>query len=81
MRLLPKFPENTGFWRKWNVVCMFFAGSCLLAANMYRDFPEVVESAENLMWIGGAGIALGLIMQLCQRKKGSSDSSESGGSK
>jgi hypothetical protein len=69
MRLFPKFPDNMGFWQKWNVVCMMFAGSCLLAASMLRDFPEVAESAEQLMWIGGAGMAFGIVMHLLTTRK------------
>jgi hypothetical protein len=65
MRLFPKFPENTGFWRKWNVFCIMFIGGCLLAG---RFFEDVKEDAEKLLWIGGAALALGLIMQFWKGK-------------
>jgi len=73
MRFFPKPPENIGFWRKWNVFCVMFTGSCLLAMRFYKNVEHVVESAENLMWIGIGGLALGLIMQFCQRKNRGGD--------
>jgi cellobiose-specific phosphotransferase system component IIC len=39
---------------------------------MFRDFPEVVESAEELMWIGGAGMAFGIVMHLLTSRKSKS---------
>jgi len=79
MRFFPK-PPNMGFWRKWNTFCIMFTGGCLLAMRFYKDVEEVVNSAETLMWVGGGGIVLGLIMQFCiqfrQRKNGGGNSAE-----
>jgi hypothetical protein len=69
MRLFPKMPDNLGFWRQWNVFCVMFIGACLLATRFYRDVPDVVDSAETLMWFGGAGLALGFAMQFLQNRK------------
>ena len=69
MRWFPKLPNNLGFWRKWNMFCVIFTGSCLLATRFYKNMPEVVDSAENLMWIGGAGLFLGFIVQFWQNRK------------
>ncbi|GHV12330.1 hypothetical protein AGMMS49938_04660 [Fibrobacterales bacterium] len=67
MRFFPKFPDNLGFWRKWNVFCVMFIGSCLLATRFYQNNSEVVEKAENLMWFGGAGLVLGFAMQVIKK--------------
>jgi len=69
MRLFPKLPDNIGFWRKWNLFCVMFIGGCLLATRFYKGEPEVVDSAELLAWIGGAGLALGFIMQFWQNRR------------
>ncbi|MDR0516644.1 MAG: hypothetical protein LBH25_06315 [Fibromonadaceae bacterium] len=68
MRLYPKMPK-VGFWRKWNMYCVMFIGGCLLATRFYKDVPSVVNSAENLMWLGGAGLALGFFMQFWLNRK------------
>jgi len=69
MRLFPKMPDNAGFWRKWNVFCIMFIGGCLLATQFFEAVPEVVDSAEGLMWIGFGGLALGFIVQFFQGRK------------
>jgi hypothetical protein len=46
-----------------------FTGGCLLATRFYKNIPDVVSSAENLMWFGGAGLALGILMQYLQSRK------------
>jgi len=69
MRLFPKMPGNASFWRKWNVFCIMFIGSCLLAGRFFSTVPDVVDSAEDLMWIGFGGLALGFIVQFFQRRK------------
>jgi len=69
MRLFPKMPDNAGFWRKWNVFCIMFTGGCLLAAQFFAAVPEVVDSAEGLMWFGFGGLALGFIVQFFQGRK------------
>jgi hypothetical protein len=69
MRLFPKMPDNAGFWRKWNVFCIMFIGSCLLAARFFKDVPDVVDSAESLMWFGAGGLAIGFIAQFLQARK------------
>ena len=69
MRLFPKFPDNAGFWRKWNVFCVMFVGACLLAARFFKDVPDVVDSAENLMWLGGGGLMLGIILNYFNQRK------------
>ena len=68
MRLYPKMPETT-FWRKWSMYCIMFTGSCLLTTRFFKDVPDVVDSAETLMWFGGAGLALGIFMQYWQSRK------------
>jgi hypothetical protein len=69
MRLFPKFPDNSGFWRKWNVFWIMFVGSCLLAIRFFKDVPDVVDSAEDLMWIGFGGLVFGFIAQFFQARK------------
>jgi hypothetical protein len=69
MRLFPRLPDNMGFWRKWNFFCIVFTCGCLLAARFCKEEPEVVDSAEFLVWIGGAGLALGFFMQFWQNRK------------
>jgi len=69
MRLFPKMPGNTNFWRKWNVFWIMFTGSCLLARRFFEAVPEVVDSAEDLMWFGFGGLALGFIVQFFQGRK------------
>ena len=69
MRLFPKLPDNLGFWRKWNMFCVMFIGACLLAARFFQNLPEVVNSADTLTWIGGAGLAFGFFMQFWQNRK------------
>ncbi|GBU25042.1 hypothetical protein R83H12_01681 [Fibrobacteria bacterium R8-3-H12] len=69
MRLFPKMPSNASFWRKWNVFCIMFIGGCLLAGRFFEAVPEVVDSAEDLMWFGFGGLALGFIMQFFQGRK------------
>ncbi|MDR2580637.1 MAG: hypothetical protein LBC85_06565 [Fibromonadaceae bacterium] len=69
MRLFPKWPENIGFWRKWNMYCVMFIGGCLLAARFYQSVPEVVDSVEKLTWVGGVGLAFGFFMQFLKNKK------------
>jgi hypothetical protein len=69
MRLFPKLPDNVPFWRKWNVFCIMFIGSCLLAARFFEAVPEVVDSAEDLMWFGFGGLAIGFIAQFFQGRK------------
>ena len=49
--------------------CIMFTGSCLLTTRFFKDVPDVVDSAENLMWFGGAGLALGIFMQYWQSRK------------
>ncbi|MDR3001665.1 MAG: hypothetical protein LBU89_10420 [Fibromonadaceae bacterium] len=66
MRLFPKMPDNMSFWRKLSVFCVMFTGGCLLAS---RFFPETQSNVEILIWIGGGGLALGIIMQFVQEKK------------
>ena len=61
MRFFPKIPD-VGFWRKWNMLCVMFIGGCLLAARFYRHVPEVVESAEKIMWFGFGGLVLGVVL-------------------
>lgn len=67
MRLFPKLPDNLGFWRKWNVCFVFFIGACLLTTRFFKNSPDVVNSAENLIWLGVAGLAIGFIMQFVKR--------------
>ncbi len=69
MRLFPKIPDNMGFWRKWSLFFIMFTGGCLLATRFYRNSPEVVDSAETLVWVGGAGLVLGFVMQFLQNRK------------
>jgi hypothetical protein len=69
MSLFPKLPDNIGFWRKWSMFCMMFIVSCLLAIRFYREVPEMADSVGNLMWLGGAGLLLGFIMQFLQSRK------------
>ncbi|MCL1957305.1 MAG: hypothetical protein FWF67_01265 [Fibromonadales bacterium] len=69
MRLFPKMPGNSNFWRKWNVCCIMFTGSCLLAIRFFKDVPDVVDSAEDLMWFGFGGLILGFIVQFFQGRK------------
>ncbi|MDR1812405.1 MAG: hypothetical protein LBQ87_06235 [Candidatus Fibromonas sp.] len=58
-----------GFWRKWNMLCMMFIVSCLLAIRLYREVPGAVDSAEKLMWVGGGGLLVGFIMLFLQNRK------------
>jgi len=58
-----------GFWRKWNMLCMMFIVSCLLATHLYKEVPGAVDSAEKLMWLGGAGLVLGFIVLFFQSRK------------
>ena len=69
MRLFPKLPDNMGFWRKWNMFFVMFIGGCLLAARFYRHVPHVVDFTENLLWIGGGGLAVGIAMQFIRGGK------------
>ncbi|MCL2206618.1 MAG: hypothetical protein FWB90_00795 [Fibromonadales bacterium] len=63
------FPDNIGFWRKWSAYCIMFICSCMLAANFFKEDPNVVSDAETLVWIGGAGLLLGFVMQFLQNRK------------
>jgi len=58
-----------GFWRKWNMLCMMFVVSCLLATRFYKEVPGAVNTAENLMWVGGAGLVIGFIMLFVQSRR------------
>jgi hypothetical protein len=65
----PKMPDNIGFLRKWNMFCIMFICSCLLVTRFFKEVPEVVDSAETLMWFGGGGLAIGLIVQFLKGRK------------
>jgi len=69
MRLFPKIPGDAGFWRKWNVFWIMFTGACLLTRRFFENVPEVVDNAEDLMWFGFGGLALGFIVQFFQGRK------------
>ncbi|MCL2282576.1 MAG: hypothetical protein FWC26_04590 [Fibromonadales bacterium] len=63
------FPDNIGFWRKWSLFCIMFICSCMLAAEFFAKDPNIVSDAEFLAWIGGAGLAIGFVMQLIHNRK------------
>ena len=46
-----------------------FIGGCLLAINIFKADPNVVNDAEFLMWIGGGALLLGIVMQVLQNRK------------
>ncbi|MDR2553953.1 MAG: hypothetical protein LBC64_00865 [Fibromonadaceae bacterium] len=69
MRLFPKMPDNSTFWQKWNMFFVMFTGSCLLASRFYKDSPDVVDSAEFLVWIGGIALIFGFVMRFLQDRK------------
>ncbi|MCL2101197.1 MAG: hypothetical protein FWH22_05730 [Fibromonadales bacterium] len=66
MRLFPKMPDNMSFWRKLSMFCVMFTGGSLLAG---RFFPEARDDVEILVWIGGVGLALGIVMQFVLDRK------------
>jgi phosphatidylglycerophosphate synthase len=69
MSLFPKMPNNSTFWQKWNVFCVMFTGGCLLASRFYQNSPDVVDSAEILIWIGVAGLTFGFAMQIWRNRR------------
>jgi len=69
MRLFPNMPGNANFWRKWNVFWIMFTGACLLTMRFFEAVPEVVDNAEDLMWFGFIGLALGFIVQFFRGRK------------